>query len=48
MRYLSKPYFDNWLYEIDIVSLNKKIHLRLNDRTKVKRLAFKTHTYFNI
>ena len=46
MRYLSKTYFDYWLYEIDIINQNKKTHLSLNDRIEVKRLVFKSYSYF--
>lgn len=45
MKYLSNPYFDGWLYEIDIIKNSKK-HLSLTNRKEVKKLAFLSNEYF--
>lgn len=46
MQYLHNPYFDGWLYEIDIVKGNKKKHLSLSNRKEVKEVAFIPNAYF--
>ncbi|WNM52972.1 hypothetical protein CoNPh10_CDS0081 [Staphylococcus phage S-CoN_Ph10] len=46
MKYLSKPYFDGWLYEIDIIKGNKKKHLSSTNRKEIKKLAFLSNEYF--
>ena len=46
MQYLHNPYFDGWLYEIDIVKGNKKKHLSLSNRKKLKEVVFISDIYF--
>lgn len=46
MQYLHQPCFDGWLYEIDIVKGNKKKHLSLSNRKKLKEVVFISDIYF--
>jgi len=46
MRYLSDPYFDGWMYEIDIMVGHEKRHLSLYNRKDIKRVGFMSYKYF--
>jgi hypothetical protein len=46
LLYLSNPYFNGWLYEIDIIKGNKKKHLSLTNRKEIKKVAFIPNAYF--